>query len=169
MTDAAYEKKLKAYECVRKMHSEPLSKRDVTNLLYGYKAARASISLLRAQLREDADVLLYPDGKPIEADKVTGTPNPTAQELAMMARSEAAQRYYQDTLEILDESTRILDKLLLCVSKLAPAYRLVVMEVMINQKTIEEVSAQMELSPATIKSYKSRAIDLIVEKINSRN
>lgn len=159
--------KTEAYKCVGKMHSEPLSKRDVTNLLYGYKAARASIGFLRSQLQEDADLLLYPPGQPIDKEKVTCTPDPTAQEMAMLARSSEARSYYKSTLEILDESTRILDKLMLCVAGLLPEQRFVVLETMINRKTVETVAEDMGVSTRTVNTYKSQAIDRVFDLINS--
>lgn len=169
MADTTQQEKTRAFQCIQKLHAEPLSRREVVNLLDNYRAARKAISILLDQLQEDADLLLYPPGRVLDSDRVTSTPDLTSQGMAMLARSEDARSYYRSTRFILTESTRILDKLMLGVTLLPPKQKLVVLENMINQKTVEEVADVLDVSPRTVKNYKAQGIERVFDFVNSKN
>lgn len=146
------------------IHAEPFNKDEVYNLLYNYKANRASIVLILETIEEDSDMLLYPSGVDLTKDKVSQDPSDMIETFLRRARS--ARTYQVETLKLLRDCVRILDKLMYCVTKLPSHERLAVMETTINGKSAGEVGDEHGLSARTVKRHKHAGVERVYNMIN---
>ena len=68
----------------------------------------------------------------------------------MIVRSEKAGKYYQDTVTELMEITRTLDKLLYCVTKIKPQYRIVILKKYFDKKEDWQIAEELGMKPEEI-------------------
>ena len=84
----------------------------------------------------------------------------------MIVRSDKAGKYYQDTVTELMEITRTLDKLLYCVTKIKPQYRIVILKKYFDKKEDWQIAEELKLSISSIKKITRKGIILITGRMN---
>lgn len=154
---------------LNQIHAEPFNKDEVYNLLYNYKANRASIVLILETIEEDSDMLLYPSGTDLTQERVQRTQDPSDMIETFLRRARSARTYQVETLKHLRDCLRILDKLMNCVAQLPSNQRLAVMETTVNGKTLAEVADEYSMSEGTVKRHKQDGVENVFNMINKNS